>query len=327
MTTNTSILLSFLKLENREFLSGETLATEHGISRVAINARIKKLTQSGIVFEAIPRRGYRLAEEPAQLHSDLLQAHILLNGPNLAVQVILETDSTNLEVERRLASGETAPIAVIAHNQTEGRGRMGRIWHSTDPRNLYLSIGFRPETLGTAIANFSLWAGVKLAETLQSQTDLPVQVKWPNDLQVGGRKIAGILCEAKMELDRVQTLVFGFGLNVNQDANNLPGGFRTPATTLKTLLGRNVAIHPLTTAILQAVLDGYSASHQSNSGQLLQETFSQFDALRDQPVTTHNGSTKTQGIARGIDECGNLLLQITEGKTISMSAGDVSLKE
>ena len=126
MTTNTSILLSFLKLENREFLSGETLATEHGISRVAINARIKKLTQSGIVFEAIPRRGYRLAEEPAQLHPDLLQAHILLNGPNLAVQVILETDSTNLEVERRLASGETAPIADAIHGVDHRHGHRSR---------------------------------------------------------------------------------------------------------------------------------------------------------------------------------------------------------
>ena len=327
MTTNTSILLSFLKLGNREFLSGETLATEHGISRVAINARNQKLGQSGIVFEAVPRRGYRLAKEPAQLHADLLQAHLFINGPNLTVQVIPETDSTNLEVERRLASGETAPIAVIAHNQTEGRGRMGRIWHSTDPRNLYLSIGFRPETLGTAIANFSLWAGVKLAEILQSETDLPVQVKWPNDLQVGGRKIAGILCEAKMELDRVQTLVFGFGLNVNQDADNLPGDLRTPATTLKALLGRTIAIHPLTTAVLQAVLDGYSASQQSNSSQLLQQTFSQFDALRDQLVTTHNGSTETQGTARGIDEHGNLLLQTTEGNTIPIPAGDVSLKK
>lgn len=331
MDTNAAILQTLLQAEDEEYLSGETLAKEHGISRVAVNARIRKLKHSGIRFKAVPRRGYLLQAEPAELHPDLLEAHLHLQ-PNqgfdpAAVHLLEQTESTNLEVERRLGAGAEAPLAVFAKSQTQGRGRMGRAWHSTDPRNLYLSIGFRPGQSGTALASFSLWAGIRLAQTLRNTTDLPVQVKWPNDLQVGGQKIAGILCEAKLELDRVQTLVFGLGLNVNQEADTLPGNLRTPATTLRSLLGATAPIHPLAVQVLTAVLDGYQACQQPGSGQQLQQEFSTVDALFGQVVTIQNGPVETQGTAKGIDLHGNLLLEVPEGKTVPIPAGDVSLKK
>ena len=134
MIKNAYILQSFLKAGKQEYISGETLAKEHKISRVAINGRIRKLEETGLHFEAAPRRGYRLQEDPAELHTDLLQAHLLIKQPKAinpaSVHLLDAVDSTNLEVERRLGSGADAPLAVIAKSQTQGRGRMGRTWHS-----------------------------------------------------------------------------------------------------------------------------------------------------------------------------------------------------
>ena len=134
MIKNAYILQSFLKAGKEEYISGETLAKEHKISRVAINGRIRKLEETGLHFEAAPRRGYRLQEDPSELHTDLLQAHLLIKQPKAinpaSVHLLDAVDSTNLEVERRLGSGADAPLAVIAKSQTQGRGRMGRSWHS-----------------------------------------------------------------------------------------------------------------------------------------------------------------------------------------------------
>jgi BirA family biotin operon repressor/biotin-[acetyl-CoA-carboxylase] ligase len=331
MTTNAAILQSFLQADIEQFLSGEALAMEHGISRVAVNARIHKLEQSGLQFEAVPRRGYRIISEPLELHPDLLEAHLHSQEQTLldddSVHLLDETDSTNLEVERRLAAGAEAPLVIIAKSQTQGRGRMGRTWHSTHPGNLYLSVGFRPETPSAALASFSLWVGVRLAQALNKFTSLPIQVKWPNDLHVKGRKIAGILCEAKFELDRMQTLVFGLGMNVNQAAESLPDDLRTPATTLRTLLGEPVTIHPLTIIVLKAVLDGYQDCQQPGSGKRLQEEFIPVDALLGQAITTQNGPTQTQGTAQGIDEKGNLRLERQDGFILTVPAGDVTLEK
>jgi BirA family biotin operon repressor/biotin-[acetyl-CoA-carboxylase] ligase len=323
---NAAILQSFLEAGKSAYLSGEALAAKHRVSRVAIHARIKKLEQSGLRFEAVPRKGYRLSEEPSSLHPDLLEAYVRHSRTPIVPAVLLdETDSTNSEADRRLSAGCPAPIAIFARHQTKGRGRLGREWHSEDPGNLYMSVGFRPSAPGTAISRFSLWAGVHLARALGEGSGLPVMVKWPNDLHVEGKKIGGILCEAKLELDCVQTLVFGFGFNVNQDARTLPSGLRTPATSLSTLLGKAVPLHPLAISVIQAVLAAYSDCQDPASGTNLLQAFAATDALFGKPVQALNGSSTTRGIANGIDDQGNLLLLTQGNQIVPIPAGDVSL--
>jgi len=326
MVTNASILQAFLDAGPEVHLSGESLAEKLGVSRVAVHARIKKLEQSGIHFQATPRKGYQLVDEPEQLHQDLLSAYVSQDKVNLeSVEVLPSTDSTNLEVERRLANNEPAPFAVLAHQQTQGRGRLGRAWQSSHAGNLYMSVGFRPETSTTAIAPFSLWAGVHIANVLRTLLDIPLQVKWPNDLHVEGKKVAGILCEAKLELDRVQTLVFGFGLNVNQDAASFPEGLRTPANSLKTILGKPAPIHSVTTSVLKAVLRAYEDCQLPEAGMALKNAFGLVDALNNKAVEVQSGTQTMSGVANGIDENGNLLV-VTEETTVAVCAGDVTLK-
>ena len=327
MDTNASILQAFLDVGPNVHLSGESLAEKLGISRVAVHSRIKKLEQSGIQFQATPRKGYHLVDEPEQLHQDLLTAYMAKDQvPLKSASVLPSTDSTNLEVERRLVNNEPVPFAILAHHQTHGRGRLGRSWQSSHDGNLYMSVGFRPETPSTAIAPFSLWAGVHIANALRKLLDIPFQVKWPNDLHVEGKKVAGILCEAKLELDRVQTLVFGFGLNVNQDADSFPGGLRTPANSLKSILGKPAPIHSVTTTVLLAVLQAYADCQLPDAGMALKNAFGLVDALNNQAVEVQRGSQIMHGEAKGIDENGNLLVVTADETTLSVSSGDVTLK-
>ena len=324
---NASILQAFLDAGPNAHLSGESLAEKLGISRVAVHSRIKKLELSGIRFQATPRTGYQLVDEPERLHQDLLSAYIEQGNVALKSAMVLPSiDSTNLEVERRLAYNEPTPFAIMAHQQTHGRGRLGRSWQSSHDGNLYMSLGFRPETATTAIAPFSLWAGVHIANALKELLGIPVQVKWPNDLHVEGKKVAGILCEAKLELDRVQTLVFGFGLNVNQDASTFPEGLRTPADSLKSILGKAAPIHSVATTVLHAVLHAYEACQQPEAGVALKNAFGTVDALCKKVVEVQTGTQTISGTANGIDEDGNLLVVTAEESTIQVSAGDVTLK-
>ena len=324
--SNSQILQAFLKAGPDVYYSGEALAQELSISRVAVHARIKKLEQSGIRFDAVPRKGYRLLAEPEFLHADLLDAHLQVAKVPLDSCTLLEVvDSTNYEVDRRLSQNAGAPLAILAHQQTHGRGRLGRKWHSDSNGNLYLSVGFRPGAESTEISLFSLWAGVRIAESLRQFLDIPVQVKWPNDLHVEGKKIAGILCEAKMELGRVQTLVFGFGLNVNQDASTLPDDLRTPASSIKTILGGATDIHPVTLRVIQSVLRAYEDCSKPDSGVALQANFHALDTLLGKPVEIQAGNVQKSGVARGIDEQGNLLLECKDGLISTISSGDVSV--
>lgn len=325
-TSNSQILQTFLNAGPDVYHSGEALAQELSISRVAVHARIKKLEQSGVLFDAIPRKGYRLLAEPEYLHSDLLDAYLRVARVPLKSCSLLEVvDSTNYEVDRSLSRNAATPLAVLAHQQTHGRGRLGRTWHSDHKGNLYISLGFRPGAESTEISLFSLWAGVRIAESLREYLDIPVQVKWPNDLHVHGKKIAGILCEAKLELGRVQTLVFGFGLNVNQDAGTLPHDLRTPATSIKSILGRATSIHPVTIKVIQSVLRAYDDCSKPDSGSALQANFHALDALHGKPVEVQVGNVEKSGVARGIDKHGNLLLESKDGLISAISSGDVSV--
>ena len=325
-SSNSQLLQAFLEAGSKVFLSGEALASHLHISRVAVHSRIKKLELSGISFEAIPRKGYRLVREPEELHSDLLGAYLSRDSISLhSIRVLSSIDSTNLEVDRMLANDCPAPLAVIAHHQSRGRGRLGRVWHSESSGNLYLSLGFRPEVSTSGMSPFSLWAGVRIAQCLRELLGIPVEVKWPNDLHVEGRKIAGILCEAKLELDRVQTLVFGFGLNVNQDASSLPEDLRTPANSLKSILGEMAPIHPITVGVIKSVLNAFADSSKQESGLTLQSAFKPLDALYGKVVQVQSGLETISGVAYGIDVLGNLLLETEKGKMKPISAGDVSV--
>ena len=229
-----------------------------------------------------------------------------------------EIVSTMDEAARQAESGADEGTVVIAEVQTAGRGRQGRSWVSREG-NLYLSVLFRP-TL-EALPMISILAGVATVRAIRTTTGSDPQIKWPNDVMLGGKKICGILVESVVQGDAVAFAVLGIGINVNLDTEALEdiGDF---AGSLSVAVGHPVSREDVLRQLLHN-LDGlYLQAMQGQSP--LPEWRTMLETL-GQRVRAHGSSESYIGLAEGIDEVGNLQLRLDSGQMITLTAGDISL--
>ncbi len=322
--TEVTILRELLAAEPGH-VSGEKLAKMLGVSRVAVWMQLRKLARQGFAFEAVRSRGYRLAGRPTGLHHAFLLAH-LRKRPRLPAIVCLDcTDSTNSEAERRLAAGDPVPLVILAREQTQGRGRRGRVWHSPPNGNLYATFVFRPRLEPARLQDFTLWMGLNLCELVANFTKLTPGLKWPNDLHLDGRKAGGLLTEARVDADQVRDLVFGVGLNVNGRSADLPPGLQRTAISLADAVGAPLDLNRLAAALISRVLSAYAAFEDGSHRADFAGLWHRFDVLRGQPVTVTQGTRAVSGTAAGIDDEGSLLLRLPGGRTERFRAGEVTL--
>jgi BirA family transcriptional regulator, biotin operon repressor / biotin---[acetyl-CoA-carboxylase] ligase len=321
------VILRELLAREPDFVSGNLLARKLGVSRVAVWMQIEKLRQQGFAFEAVRSRGYRITRPPAGLNLLLIQAHLKPRPRHPDILCLPEVDSTNDEAERQLARGRTTPFVVLARRQTLGRGRFGRVWHSEDNGNLYASFVFRPHLVPARMQMFTLWMGVNLCELVASFCRLEPGIKWPNDLFFAGRKLGGMLTEARVDSDQIRDLVFGLGLNVNSPLSTLPADLALQATTLAECTGHPVDLNRLTAAIIGGVLTAYEQFVDGGDKDAFADLWNRFDILRGRRVTLVEGSRRTNGVAGGIDDEGSLLIRGESGRPQRFHAGEVTLEK
>lgn len=308
------------------FVSGNLLAGKLGMSRVGVWMHMGKLREQGFEFEAVRSRGYRLVKRPAGLNPLLVQAHLKPGTRQIDVLCLPEVDSTNDEAERQLASGRTTPFVVLARRQTLGRGRFGRVWHSEDNGNLYASFVFRPHLEPGRMQTFTLWMGANLCELVANFCHIQPGIKWPNDLYFAGRKIGGMLTEARVDADQIRDLVFGLGLNVNSPLAALPAELARQATTLADSTGHPLDLNRLTAAIIGRVLFAYEQFVEDSHRSTFADLWNRFDLLRGKPVTLVQGARRIAGIAGGIDDEGSLLIRGENGRPQRFHAGETTLE-
>ena len=324
MPSSDVVILRELLAHGDEPVSGTRLARQLGISRVAVWMHLQKLTKEGFVFEAVRTRGYRLAQPPAHLHPALVHAHLgRQKAPHL---VCLETvDSTNSEAERRLAAGDPVPLVILSREQTRGRGRRGRPWHSAANGNLYSTFVFRPEVEPARLQDFTLWMGLNVCELVGSFCRLSPGLKWPNDLLIDGRKAGGMLTEARIDADQVRDIVFGLGLNVNGRAADLPPELRRTAISFAEAAGAPVDLNKFAAALIGRLTRAYAQFADGSYRASFAELWQQHDLLRGRPVTVIQGTRTVRGTAAGIDAEGSLLVETAGGTKERFRAGEVTL--
>ena len=311
-----------------DFVSGSLLAEQLGVSRPAIHGKLEKLREQGFEFEAVRNRGYRLTQEPEVLHPALIRYYLGKTATELDVLYFPVIDSTNSEAERQVTYGRKSPFAIASSCQTKGRGRLGREWYSASADNLYISVLFEPNIPPQQLQHFTLWAGIYICRALQSFTPkAALQIKWPNDLHCDGRKFAGMLTEAKMDVDSLRSIVFGIGINLNSNPSKFPQELRKIATSLYAINGEAVPLNKVAARVLQAINDAYEACIHNRTTETLPEAWTPLSALDGKTVTAFQGDKEISGIASGIDESGALLLIQPDGSTIPVRAGDVTLKK
>jgi len=324
MTTDAQILAA---LRSASTVSGAELAQQLGISRAAIWARIEDLRQLGYEIDASPHHGYRLLGSPDLLLADDLASR--LGGDCVIgreIHVFKETASTNDIVERLARDGAKEGVVVFAEAQTKGRGRLGRKWHSPAGRGLYFSVLLRPKLRPLEATQLTVVAATALVRAIEATTSVRPAIKWPNDLLVDGRKIAGVLTELSAELDTIKHLTLGIGLDVNQTAGDFPPELRGLATSLRIAAGSPISRPELATRILRELEADY-ARVQRGKFEAVADEWEECCTTLGQQVTIHIGDRVIRGCAESLDDDGALLLRTQHGRLERIVGGDVTVEK
>lgn len=308
-------------------VSGAELSQSLGISRAAVWARIEDLRALGYEIEASPHAGYQLLSAPDALHADDLSWRLAaVRKIGRQIRVFEQTTSTNDVVEKLARDGVQEGAVVFAEEQTQGRGRLGRKWISPARKGLWFSVLLRPALRPQAATQLTVAAATALRNAIEQQTGLKAEIKWPNDILVSGKKVAGILTELNAELDRIKYVLVGIGVDVNIQASEFPQELRAQATSLQMQAGKPIVRAELAAAILREldreysrVLDGQFAAVATD--------WEEHCTTLGQRVTIRLGERRISGRAESLGDDGALLLRTEHGHLERIVGGDVALEK
>ncbi len=315
-----SRILALLYAAADAFISGQELSRQLAISRTAVWKQINNLRHLGYAIIAEPSRGYRLQNSADNLHAAALSHLVSSTLIGKKIISLQETASTNAVAFKMAEEGEAEGAVIIAEHQTTGKGRMGRVWASPAGVNLYCSIILRPPIRPVAAPQLTFLSVIAVARAVEKLTSLQTRIKWPNDLLINNRKVAGLLNEMSAETDKVNFVILGIGVNLNMRSEQFPAELRHPATSLFLESGTKVDRTEFARVLLQE-LDGlYTVFLEAGYTPARKEWLERSRLMGEMVTVTDNGSVRT-GRVSGINEYGALLLDSGE----QILSGDVSL--
>ncbi|HEX9443513.1 MAG TPA: biotin--[acetyl-CoA-carboxylase] ligase [Candidatus Binatia bacterium] len=257
------------------------------------------------------------ALEPEEIQKGLESARL-----GKRIHYFPELDSTNQYAFHLAKAGGEEGEVVIAECQTRGKGRLGRSWFSPPGLNLYLSVVLKPRLPPAQAPRLTLMAAVALAETVQSFLGAPPAIKWPNDILVGGKKLAGILTESSSGAERLDFVVIGIGVNLNLPESALPEEIRATATSLLMLTKKAVDRAAFTRELIRS-LDRCYGELEERGFPGIAGRWEAFFELKGRRVRVEMGDRQLGGTARGIDADGALIVEEEGGALTRVIAGDV----
>jgi BirA family biotin operon repressor/biotin-[acetyl-CoA-carboxylase] ligase len=300
-------------IQNRDrFLSGEEISRRVGCSRAAIWKHIEELRQEGYEIEARPRSGYRLKYRPDRIAPEEVIPHLQTRVFGRHIRYEFSTASTQILAHGWAREGAPEGAIVIAEEQLQGRGRMGRSWHSPPRTGIWMSLILRPPIPIMHASHLTLLASVGVWEGIRRVTGLPIQIKWPNDLLVQGKKVCGILTELRGEHDQIHYVILGIGMNVNTQAEHFPPELRKIATSLAIELGKPIHRAILLAAMLEELEKAYDRYLREGFSPI-RERWEQVSGILGKTITARTPQGKIHGIAEHLNEQGALLIRTQQG--------------
>ena len=302
-------------------IPGSELARELNAPQESIAARIGELKTAGYDIEEHPHFGYRLLAAPALLDADDLAA--ALKGAALArqVRVVQTTGSTNDDIARAAREGAVQGTVIFAEEQTAGRGRLGRRWESGPGMGLWFSILLRPAFPLPQWSRLATWAAVSIASAIDTEISRHAQIKWPNDIYLDAKKVAGILIETHCDPGSFQHgnfAILGIGINANHTSfpPELPD-----AASLRMITGHEIDRRELAIRVLKSLALLYPRI-EGDFSHILAEAESR-SYLRGKWIIASLGGAPVEGEALRLDEDGALLLRLADGSEAAISTGEV----
>jgi len=305
-----------------QWVSGEALSQSLNVTRTTIWKQIKTLQSEGYAIETSPKKGYRLSIFP-----DILSPEEVKVGLQTTVFgqehyfYFREIDSTNNFAKQLAAEGYPEGTLVIAERQTAGRGRRGRQWHSEPGQGIFMSLILRPILPVKELSRITMFIAVAIVETL-NEVGIKSGIKWPNDVLINGRKIAGILTEAVTDMDGIEYIVTGIGLNVNTLIKDFPEEFRSIATSVREEAGRVVPRVELLRVLLLQLENRYQQLISGGFSEILEKVRSLSLVIgHDIQIDSVNGITNGQAI--DIDNNGFLMVRDAMGNIHHVMSGEI----
>lgn len=309
---NTDKLLMLFDEAGEQFLSGESISRELGVSRTAVWKNIHKLQEQGYSFEASRKLGYRITGRPDPLEASVLEKLLETKTFGRKLVVLQKVDSTQNIAQQLAQQGAEEGTLVIAEQQLSGRGRMGRGWVSPFGKGIWMSMVLRPLLPVASAPQLTLLTAVALCRSLRAETGLDIGIKWPNDLLIAGRKISGILLESAAEDERLSYVVAGIGISVNLAENDYPEELLEKAVSLRLAAGREFSRTRLTASFLR---DWEALYHL-----YLEEGFAPIRSLWEALSVSLNHRTMLrtpqgvlEGTPIGLHETGAIMVEFEDG--------------
>jgi BirA family biotin operon repressor/biotin-[acetyl-CoA-carboxylase] ligase len=315
-------ILGLLIESEDEFLTGQVLCDKLGLPRARLLQRIDSLRMRGYAVQSLPGRGYRISGLPDGIAAEQVGPLLATAELGRRLHVHQEIGSTSDEAHRLAEAGAEHGTVVLAESQTAGRGRRGRTWVTPPGKAIALSVILRPDLPPARAPELALTAAVAVCEVAQGLGAPAAAIKWPNDVECRGRKLAGMLAEMRAQGDRVTHVVVGIGLNVNLEPSDLPAELRPLATSLRIERGEPIA-RSLVCARLLTRFEVLLSLHEAEGFAPVRARFRELSSTLRRRVRAEVAKGFVEGEAIDLAEDGALLVRTDSGAVERVIAGDV----
>jgi BirA family biotin operon repressor/biotin-[acetyl-CoA-carboxylase] ligase len=315
-------LLTLLAENATIVVSGVRIAREIGVSRSTVWRWVNRLRELGVRVKGQQHTGYFLEKVPDILTPDMLRQRLKGSLFGKRIYHFFKVDSTNRVALDLGHNGEEEGAVVLAEEQTAGRGRAGHSWHSERASGIYVTALLRPKLSPVQAPLLTMMAGLAAHTAIQAQTGAAVDLKWPNDLLIDGRKIGGILTEMHAEPSAIKFVIVGIGLNVNQE--KFPSELSTIATSLRVQTGRAHSRLELLVRLLREFESGYNRFLAEGASSVLERFAAVSSYAHGKRVRVANGKDSFTGVTAGLAPEGLLLVKQDNGQVVTVITGDVT---
>lgn len=306
------------------FLSGQELCETLKVSRTAVWKTIHQLQEEGYEIEAVTRKGYRILSSPDQITAEEVGARLKTKWLGNTICYLESVDSTNNQAKRLAEQGAPHGTVVLAERQERGKGRRGRAWDTPGKTSIAMSFLLRPSLALEHASMVTLVMGMAAAAACRELCGLEARIKWPNDIVLQGRKLCGILTEMSAEMDGINYLVVGTGINVNQET--FPPEIRQTASSLLLTGGQRISRASLAALCLDKFEQYYERFLETEDMSRLMEEYNGMLAGIGAGVRVLAPGNEHEGISQGINQKGELLVRLPDGSVEAVLSGEVSVR-
>jgi BirA family biotin operon repressor/biotin-[acetyl-CoA-carboxylase] ligase len=317
-------ILTMLKQNKGCFLSGEKISDKFHVTRSAIWKYMNILKEEGYVIESIPRKGYRLISSPDILTYEEIEEYLKTDFVGRNIYYFDSLSSTNIKA-KEIAINEKEGTVIIAEEQTMGKGRLGRKWVSPKGKGIWMSMILKPKVDPTKVAKMTLIGAAAVNQGLRDMR-INSHIKWPNDIVIDGKKVCGILTEMSCELNMINYVVMGIGINVNLDINDFNEELINKATSLRSITREKINRKKLLAYILNNFEELYMPFKERGDISKTIQISRENSIVIGKEVRIIKGDVERIGVVLDINNEGQLIIKYKNGVIEEVFSGEISVR-